>query len=145
MPQATPSSFKPGIFGLAPTSWPRWTKRPGRRIAHSWCSRLPISRLAFRSPSGRRQGGGALSQPKAISGLGGIGKKQLAIEYAYRYRGEYQAVLWVRAETTEALNASYSELAALLGLPEKEVQEQEVVVQAVKGWLRQTNGWLLIL
>ena len=87
----------------------------------------------------------ALSQPQAISGLGGVGKTQLAIEYAYRYRVEYQAVLWVRAETTEALNASYRELAALLGLPEQGAQEQEVVVQAVKRWLRQNRGWLLIL
>jgi hypothetical protein len=84
-------------------------------------------------------------QPQAISGLGGIGKTQLAIEYAYRYRAEYQAVFWVRAETTETIYASYCELAALLGLPEKEAQEQEIVMQAVQRWLRQANGWLLIL
>jgi MinD superfamily P-loop ATPase len=47
----------------------------------------------------------AVSQPQAISGLGGIGKTQLAIEYAYRYGSEYQAVLWARADTSEALNA----------------------------------------
>jgi hypothetical protein len=87
----------------------------------------------------------ALSQPQAISGLGGIGKTQLAIEYAYRYRSEYQAVLWVRADTTEALNASYTEIARLLQLPQKDAQEQEVIVQAVKDWLRSRGGWLLIL
>ncbi|HEY1353292.1 MAG TPA: hypothetical protein VGF67_27095 [Ktedonobacteraceae bacterium] len=54
-------------------------------------------------------------------------------------------MLWARAETIEALHASYSELAALLGVPEKEAQKQEVAVQAVKQWLRRTNGWLLIL
>ncbi len=37
--------------------------------------------------------------PQGISGLGGIGKTQTALEYAYRYREEYQATFWVRAGT----------------------------------------------
>lgn len=87
----------------------------------------------------------AVSQPQAISGLGGIGKTQLAIEYAYSYRQEYQVVLWAKADTTEALNASYTEIAGLLQLPQHDAQEQEVIVQAVKHWLRTNGGWLLIL
>jgi hypothetical protein len=87
----------------------------------------------------------ALSQPQAISGLGGIGKTQLALEYAYRFRSAYQAVLWVRAETVETLNASYVEIARRLQLPQQDVQEQEVIVQAVRDWLRVTTGWLLIM
>ena len=86
-----------------------------------------------------------LSQPQAISGLGGIGKTQIALEYAYHYRQDYQALFWVRAESTEALNSSYNELATLLNLPQKDAQEQEAVVQAVKIWLRAHQGWLLIL
>ena len=43
----------------------------------------------------------ALSQPPAISGLGGIGKTQAAVEYAYRYRDEYQHILWVQANMRE--------------------------------------------
>ncbi len=86
----------------------------------------------------------ALSQPQAINGLGGIGKTQLAIEYAYRYRQEYQMVLWAHADTTEALNASYIEIAKVLQLPQKDAQKQEVIVQAVKAWLRTSQGCLMI-
>src|SRR6266581_252357 len=46
----------------------------------------------------------ALSQqPQAISGLGGIGKTQIAVAYAYQFGWEYQAVLWVQAESRETL------------------------------------------
>src|SRR5450755_4736868 len=87
----------------------------------------------------------ALSQPQAISGLGGIGKTQLALEYAYRYRGDYQAVLWAQADTRENLTSSYLTLAALFNLPEKSEQESTRVIAAVKNWLQRNTSWLLIL
>src|SRR6266702_965645 len=43
----------------------------------------------------------ALTQSQALTGLGGIGKTQTAIEYAYRYRDSYHAVFWVRAANHE--------------------------------------------
>jgi tetratricopeptide (TPR) repeat protein len=86
-----------------------------------------------------------LGQRQVINGLGGIGKTQLAVEYAYQYRQEYQAVLWVHADTTEALNTSYTEIARLLQLPQKDAQEQEILVQGVKDWLSNQQNWLLIL
>ncbi len=88
----------------------------------------------------------ALSQsPQAISGLGGIGKTQLAVEYAYRYHQDYEAVLWARAETREELIASYSTLATLLKLPEQQAGDQEITLAAVKRWLQMHQKWLLIL
>ena len=86
-----------------------------------------------------------VGQAQSISGLGGIGKTQLAIEYAYRHHEEYQYVLWARAESVEALNSSFAEIARLLNLPEKDEQEQAITIQAVKRWLQRQRGWLLIM
>src|SRR5207253_1352979 len=87
----------------------------------------------------------ALTQAQAISGLGGIGKTQIAVEYAYRYRDHYQAIFWINASTRDALSADFVMLAALLDLPEQLEQDQDIVVRAVKRWLTTHTHWLLIL
>jgi tetratricopeptide (TPR) repeat protein len=86
----------------------------------------------------------ALCHPLGISGLGGIGKTQTALEYAYRYAGEYKAVLWVRADSLPALTSSFVELARVLELPERYEQDQRIIVEAALRWLRQNSQWLLI-
>ena len=86
-----------------------------------------------------------LSQPQAISGLGGIGKTQIAVEFAYRHRHEYQRIFWVRADTRESLVSSYISIAGLLNLPEKDAEAQQMVIRAVQNWLQTHGSWLLIL
>ncbi|HKS40887.1 MAG TPA: toll/interleukin-1 receptor domain-containing protein, partial [Blastocatellia bacterium] len=78
----------------------------------------------------------ALVQPRAISGLGGVGKTQLAVEYAYRHGTDYDFVWWIRSEDPATLVNDYASLAAELGLPEKDEKEQHIIVEAVKKWLR---------
>jgi len=85
-----------------------------------------------------------VGQTQSISGLGGIGKTQLAVEYAYRHHDEYHYVLWVSAENVETLTFSFAEIARLLDLPEKASQEQEITTQAITRWLQRQRGWLLV-
>ncbi len=87
----------------------------------------------------------ALTQPQAISGLGGIGKTQIALEYAYSYRDSYHAVFWVRAAISDMLILDYVTIAGLLRLPEKDEQDQNIIVLAVKRWFAENTNWLLIL
>ena len=87
----------------------------------------------------------ALSQPQAISGLGGIGKTQIAVEFAYRRQQDYQAIFWVRADTHEALVSGFVALSELLNLPEKDEHDQTITVKAMEQWLKTHREWLLIL
>ncbi len=91
------------------------------------------------------QAGKTTALAQAISGLGGIGKTQTAVEYAYRYRSEYRFVLWAKADTPETLNADLLTIATRLNLQEKDAQDQALVVAAVKRWLSEQRDWLLIL
>ncbi len=86
----------------------------------------------------------ALTQTQAVHGLGGVGKTQLALEYAYRYAADYGLVWWLRSEEPVTLAADYAGLATALDLPEKEAQEQSAIIKAVRLWLDHHTGWLLI-
>jgi hypothetical protein len=54
---------------------------------------------------------------QVITGLAGIGKTQLAVEYAYRHRGDYNLVWWIRAEDI-TLRGDYAALGSAVGLAE---------------------------
>ena len=49
-----------------------------------------------------------------ISAGAGIGKTQLALEYAYRSEHKYKAICWVKAEKKESIEASFRNIAKFI-------------------------------
>lgn len=84
---------------------------------------------------------------QSISGLGGIGKTQLVLEYSYRYQDEYSAVLWVNATTQAQLRNDLASLGNILHAPEAKKREprQHFLINEVILWLQTFSSWLLII
>jgi hypothetical protein len=81
---------------------------------------------------------------QALHGLGGMGKSQIALEYAYRHREHYTLVWWLPAEDPTALGLAFSRLARAVGLklgPEVALDE---VRHRVRRVLAQLSDWLII-
>jgi tetratricopeptide (TPR) repeat protein len=82
---------------------------------------------------------------QAIAGLGGLGKTQLAVEYAYQHAKDYQIVWWVRAEQETTILDDLAALAAKLGLPEANDSDKHKALEAVCDALSaRDDDWLLI-
>jgi transcriptional regulator with XRE-family HTH domain len=86
----------------------------------------------------------ALTQSTALHGLGGMGKTQIALEYAYRHALAYRAVFWLAAETAESIISSFLAIAEVLQIPGRDDMDQQRVVTSVQRWLATHPQWLLI-
>lgn len=82
---------------------------------------------------------------QTILGLGGIGKTQLAIEYAYRYCDKYKTFIWfVNAETSNSAFKYFSDFANAFNLHLPTEYTVEDLQRAVKLFLSENKGWLII-
>jgi TIR domain/NB-ARC domain len=79
---------------------------------------------------------------QSVRGLGGVGKTQLAAEYAYAYAGDYDLVWWVTADEPALIADQFAALAAGLGLEPD--SDPEAVRAQVHEALRGAGDWLLV-
>jgi hypothetical protein len=106
-----------------------------------------------------REEGAAIVQ--AVHGQGGVGKTQLASEYVYCTAidgTDYDVAWWLDCGLADddrspnptgeppALAAGFVALAAKLPLPDKvkNADDQQEIIDAVRGWLEMNDGWLLV-
>lgn len=130
---ALPRSFSHGPSGLWSVPYPRNPCFTGREEILSKLQETLTTRQTA-----------ALSQVQALSGLGGIGKTQTAVEYLFRSLDKYQAILWIKADTRETLESSVADCARLLKLPMPDDQDPQRIVDIVKRWLQEHKDWLLL-
>ncbi|NWJ48785.1 MAG: tetratricopeptide repeat protein [Chloroflexi bacterium] len=83
---------------------------------------------------------------QAVAGLGGVGKTQTAVEYAYRNKERFDLVWWVNAEFATSLRSDLADLAFKLGLATQGATEQAEAIALALHYLRTCpTHWLLVL
>ena len=126
-PQAQPVQGPVRAWGNVPARNPSFTGRE---------EQLARIRQALTGEGGR-------AAIQALHGMGGVGKTQLAIEYAHRHSGDYDVTWWLDSENTALMTQQYANLAAELGALQKGMP-QEAIRRAVLNDLHHRPRWLLI-
>jgi tetratricopeptide (TPR) repeat protein len=83
---------------------------------------------------------------QSLYGLGGVGKTQIALEYAHRFAADYDVVWWISGDQTSMVRSSLAQLGAQLELATGESVTERV--EAVLDALRRGSPyarWLIVL
>ena len=88
--------------------------------------------------------GTAVVLARAVYGLGGVGKTQLTLEYAHRYKTDYDLIWWMDAERPLAISLALADLAGKLGLPITDNAAEDAAAALEQLRRGKAGRWLLI-
>lgn len=71
----------------------------------------------------------------ALCGLGGVGKTQIAIEYAFSRRDQYDAIFWIEADENTKLADGFGNIATQLGFNDAADTDRVISRNVVLEWL----------
>src|SRR5579871_984529 len=77
----------------------------------------------------------------ALYGMGGIGKTQIALEYIYTNKMNYERIYWIPAVDQTSLLFGYQKIAKCIGLKFVGDPSPIDIAEAVLYWLRQRQNW----
>ncbi|MDR3267857.1 MAG: toll/interleukin-1 receptor domain-containing protein [Tannerella sp.] len=80
----------------------------------------------------------------SVPGATGIGKTQVALEYAHCHAGEYDFVWWVNAEKEATIMQACAEFAKTNELTGKNIDRLDLIIDDVKEWIAQKKKWLIV-
>ena len=94
-----------------------------------------------------------LTSSYVLHGLGGVGKTQIAIEFSYQHRADFDIICWLRADNYETLLTSYVQLyndpsfKAFSSLDLDDENNLEIVAMRIKSWFESCRDitWLIIV
>ena len=121
--------------------------RPGSRARCPGVERS-AAQPAFHRPQprvgdlARGLAAGSAVTVQSVHGMGGVGKTQLATEYAHARAADYEVVWWVAAEEHAAITDQFAALARRLGLDP--ATEPDLVRAQVHDLLRDGRGLVLV-
>lgn len=74
-----------------------------------------------------------------IHGIAGLGKTQVALEYAHRHQRDYDYIFWLKCHPETALARGFAIIARKIKLTEGYSSNLPQVAEAVKDWLNATR------
>jgi tetratricopeptide (TPR) repeat protein len=76
--------------------------------------------------------------------MGGVGKTQVAVEYVYRFRSNYENIFWIPSADQLSVLNGFQRVAQTIGIGGSTGEVVSEVMELVFAWLKSKQRWLLV-